>query len=134
MRGMGALEFVPALGPDPTIDDELDVAALVELAGEVLARRADLSESLAAPDKQRAMQEILRVGTSAGGARPKALIAWNPETEEVRSGQIDVPPGFEYWILKFDGVETPAATSGARAATGRSSGPTRRWRGPPGSR
>ncbi len=51
------------------------------------------------------MQEILRVGTSAGGARPKALIAWNPETEEVRSGQIEVPPGFEYWILKFDGVD-----------------------------
>ncbi len=105
MRGMGALEFVPALGPDPTIDDELDLAALTELAGEVLGRRADLSESLAAPDKHRAMEEILRVGTSAGGARPKALIAWNPETEEVRSGQVDVPAGFEYWILKFDGVE-----------------------------
>lgn len=104
-RGMGALEFVPAFGPDPTVDDELDVAALVELAGEVLAHRADLSESLATPGKSRAMQEILRVGTSAGGARPKALIAWNPETEEVRSGQIDVPPGFEFWILKFDGVD-----------------------------
>jgi serine/threonine-protein kinase HipA len=103
-RGMGAIEFEPAQGPDPTIDDELDLAALVELAGEVLAQRADLSESLAAPDKRRAMQEILRVGTSAGGARPKALIAWNPETEEVRSGQIDAPAGFEYWILKFDGV------------------------------
>jgi serine/threonine-protein kinase HipA len=105
MRGMGALEFVPALGPDPTIDDELDLAALVDLAGEVLTRRADLSQSLAAPGKQRAMEEILRVGTSAGGARPKALIAWNPETEEVRSGQIEVPPDFEYWILKFDGVD-----------------------------
>lgn len=105
MRGMGALEFVPALGPDPTIDDELDLAALVDLAGEVLTRRADLSESLAAPGKHQAMEEILRVGTSAGGARPKALVAWNPETEEVRSGQIEVPPGFEYWILKFDGVD-----------------------------
>ena len=105
LRGMGALEFVPARGPDPTVDDELDLAALVELAGEVLARRADLSESLAAPAKHRALQEILRVGTSAGGARPKALIAWNPETEEVRSGQIDAPTGFEYWILKFDGVD-----------------------------
>jgi serine/threonine-protein kinase HipA len=105
MRGMGALEFVPALGPDPTIDDELDVAGLVELAGEVLAHRADLAGSLAAPAKERATQQILRVGTSAGGARPKALIAWNPETEEVRSRQIEVPPGFEYWILKFDGVD-----------------------------
>src|SRR4029077_534146 len=88
-----------------TIDDELDIAALVELAGEGLARRSDLSQSLAAPAKQRALQEILRVGTSAGGARPKALIAWNPETEEVRSGPIDAPAGFEFWILKFDGVE-----------------------------
>jgi serine/threonine-protein kinase HipA len=105
LRGMGALEFIPARGPDPTVDDELDVAALVELAGEVLSRRADLSESLATPAKQRAMQEILRVGTSAGGARPKALIAWNPDTEEVRSGQIDAPAGFEFWILKFDGVD-----------------------------
>jgi serine/threonine-protein kinase HipA len=104
LRGMGALEFIPTRGPDPTIDDELDVAALAELAGEVLARRANLSESLAAPGKRQAMQEILRVGTSAGGARPKALIAWNPETEEVRSSQIDAPAGFEFWILKFDGV------------------------------
>jgi serine/threonine-protein kinase HipA len=112
LRGMGALEFIPARGPDPTVDDELDVAAVVELAGDVLARRADLSESLAAPDKQRAMQEILRVGTSAGGARPKALIAWNPKTEEVRSGQIDAPDGFEFWILKFDGVGDPSRDLG----------------------
>jgi serine/threonine-protein kinase HipA len=104
-RGMGALEFEPAAGPDPAIDDELDVAALVELAGDVLAQRGDLTASLAAPSRRRAMQEILRVGTSAGGARPKALIAWNPQTEEVRSGQIDAPDDFEYWILKFDGVE-----------------------------
>jgi serine/threonine-protein kinase HipA len=103
-RGMGALEFKPSRGPDPTVDDELDVAALVELAGEVLAQRADLSESLASPAKHRAMQEILRVGTAAGGARPKALIAWNPESEEARSSQVDTPAGFEFWILKFDGV------------------------------
>src|ERR1700753_1757950 len=105
MRGMGALEFVPALGPDPTIDDELHLAGLVELAGESPPPPAAPSEACAAPEKERAMQEILRVGTSAGGARPKALIAWNPETEEVRSGQIEVPPGFEYWILKFAGVD-----------------------------
>jgi serine/threonine-protein kinase HipA len=104
LRGMGALEFIPARGPGPTVDDEVDVAALIELAGDVLARRADFSESHDAPAKQRAMREILRVGTAAGGARPKALIAWNPETEEARSGQIDAPDGFEFWILKFDGV------------------------------
>jgi serine/threonine-protein kinase HipA len=101
-RGMGALEFEPAGGPDPTTDDVLDVAALTELAGEIIAQRA---EPLASPDRRRAMQAMLRVGTSAGGARPKALITWNPQTEEVRSDQIDAPPGFEFWILKFDGVE-----------------------------
>jgi serine/threonine-protein kinase HipA len=105
VRGMGGLEFEPAGGPDPSADEELDIAALVELAGEILAERTVLSESLAPPDRRRAMREILRVGTSAGGARPKALIAWNPETEEVRSGQLAAPPGFEFWILKFDGVE-----------------------------
>jgi serine/threonine-protein kinase HipA len=103
-RGMGAIEFEPARGPDPAVDEELDLAVMVELAGEVLAGRADLSESLAAPDKRQAMRKLLRVGTAAGGARPKALIAWNPETEEVRSDQIDAPAGFEYWLLKFDGV------------------------------
>src|SRR5690606_28689659 len=50
------------------------------------------------------LSELLRVGTSAGGARAKALIAWNPETNEVRSGQTSVPDGFTQWILKFDGV------------------------------
>jgi serine/threonine-protein kinase HipA len=104
VRGKGALEFVPARGPDPTVDDELDLAALVELAAEVVARRPDLSEFLAAPTKRRPMEDLLRVGTAAGGARAKALVAWNPETEEVRSGQIDLPAGFEHWILKFDGV------------------------------
>jgi serine/threonine-protein kinase HipA len=117
-RGMGALEFVPARGPDATIDDELDIPALVELAGDVLARRTDLSESLAAPAKRRAMQEILRVGTSAGGARPKALIAWNPETEEVRSGQIGAPAGFEFWILKFDGVDDSSRDLGHSSGYG----------------
>lgn len=118
IRGMGGLEFEPATGPDPADDDALDIAALVELAGEVLAERADLSESLAPPARRRAMREILRVGTSAGGARPKALIAWNPQTEEVRSGQLKAPPGFEFWILKFDGVENRGRDLGDAAGYG----------------
>src|SRR5690606_33802341 len=56
------------------------------------------------PSRQKALQDILRVGTSAGGARAKALIAWNPETNEVRSGQVPADPGFSHWLLKFDGV------------------------------
>ena len=104
-RGMGALEFAPAKGPRPTSSHAVDVEALVELASEVLAARADLATSLKERRKQDALREILRVGTSAGGARAKALIALNPDTLEVRSGQLEAETGFEHWILKFDGIE-----------------------------
>ncbi len=104
-RGMGALEFAPSMGPRPAKSHDVDIEALVELASEVMAQREDLAVSLQGPGKEQALKEILRVGTSAGGARAKALIALNPATNEVRSGQLDVDPGFEHWILKFDGVE-----------------------------
>ncbi len=103
-RGMGALEFAPALGPTHRSSAEIDVAALVELASEILTRREDLGGSFDTPRRKRALQHILRVGTSAGGARAKAIIAWNPDTDEVRSGQIAAGEGFSYWLLKFDGV------------------------------
>lgn len=102
-RGMGALEFAPATGPDYR-QSAVEVAALVELAGEVLASRSALTGSFQSPQRQQALQSILRVGTSAGGARAKAIIAWNPTTDEVRSGQISAGDGFSYWLLKFDGV------------------------------
>jgi serine/threonine-protein kinase HipA len=102
---MGALEFAPALGPTPSPDRELQVAALVELASEVLAHRQELVASLTAGHQKRAMLDILSVGASAGGARAKAVIAWNPLSGAVRSGQLEnLPPGFEHWLLKFDGV------------------------------
>lgn len=104
-RGMGALEFAPAIGPRPVKSHVVDIEALVELASEVLAAKSDLVASLKKQRKQAALREILRVGTSAGGARAKALIALNPETLEVRSGQLEAEPGFEHWILKFDGIE-----------------------------
>ena len=104
-RGMGALEFEPETGPEPSESHRIDVAALTELAGEILSHRADLTAWLRDSDSEEALREILRVGTSAGGARAKALIALNPTSNEVRSGQVDVPPGFEHWILKFDGVD-----------------------------
>ncbi len=103
-RGMGALEFRPALGPERTGSSEIQLAALVELASEVLSDRTELSASFAGEDREDALRDILSVGTSAGGARAKAVIAWNPATEEVRSGQAEAPPGFEHWLLKFDGV------------------------------
>ncbi len=103
-RGMGALEFHPVLGPKHRRAAEIDVAALVELASEILTRRKDLAGSFEAPRRERALQDILRVGTSAGGARAKAIVAWNRQTDQVRSGQIAAGAGFTYWLLKFDGV------------------------------
>jgi serine/threonine-protein kinase HipA len=101
---MGALEFAPANGPTPLGREDLDVAALVRLASEVLTSRENLIASLGESGKEHALRTILSVGTSAGGARAKAVIAWNPKTNVVRSGQIEPGDGFEHWLLKFDGV------------------------------
>jgi serine/threonine-protein kinase HipA len=103
-RGMGALEFAPARGPRASHGREIAIEALVELASKILADRESFATSLADGDPQEALRDILTVGSSAGGARAKAVIAYNPQTGAVRSGQIDAGPGFEYWILKFDGV------------------------------
>jgi len=117
-RGMGALEFAPAKGPRPTSSHAVDIEALVELAGEIMAARSDLAVSLRARRKQDALREILRVGTSAGGARAKALIALDPESLEVRSGQMEADPGFEHWILKFDGVDDQTRDLGSARGYG----------------
>ena len=103
-RGMGALTFEPATGPiDAQSDVALNINALRQLAAEVLQKRAGFAANSAdAPED--ALRDILRVGTSAGGARAKALVAWNAETGELRSGQLDCQPGFRQWLLKFDGV------------------------------
>ena len=103
-RGMGALEFAPVLGPKPRPAAKIEIDALVRLAGEVLTHRSDLRGHFHAAGKEKALREILQVGTSAGGARAKAVIAWNRATNEVRSGQIAAGDGFDYWLLKFDGV------------------------------
>jgi len=103
-RGMGALEYAPAIGPRARLSQRIEVDRLVELASEVLTQRDDLQTSFADEEKETALRDILRVGTSAGGARAKAVIAWNPATNEVRSGQVKSGLGFEYWLLKFDGV------------------------------
>jgi serine/threonine-protein kinase HipA len=103
-RGMGALEFAPTLGPKPGKAAKIKVDALVRLASEVLTHRGDLQGHFHTGAQERALRDILRVGTSAGGARAKAAIAWNRETNEVRSGQIAAGDGFDYWLLKFDGV------------------------------
>ncbi len=103
-RGMGALEFAPVIGPRTQRARQIQIGKLVELASEVLTHRNDLQVSFTDEDREQALTELLRVGTSAGGARAKAVIAWNPSTNEVRSGQVSAGKGFEYWLLKFDGV------------------------------
>lgn len=104
-RGMGALEFVPSKGPASTKADKIEIDELVKLASDVLTHRTDFNVSVGDGDRADALREILRVGTSAGGARAKAIIAWNPATNAVRSGQVTAPDGFEYWLMKFDGVD-----------------------------
>ena len=102
VRGMGALEFKPALTKESKAVP-LEVGELTALARQILAQRSGFKVSLHG-NKAEALSTIIRVGTSAGGARAKAVIAWNPKTNEVRSGQVPAPAGFEPWILKFDGI------------------------------
>ena len=103
-RAMGALEFQPAEEPAAPPGADLRLEALVRLAGEVLTERAEFVAELSENPEEEAMKAILAIGTSAGGARPKAIIAYNEATGQVRSGQVDVADGFRHWLLKFDGV------------------------------
>ena len=98
-RGMGVLTFGPMRGPTPTKPSAIEMGKLVEAA-----RMAVHGEFDSEDHAQAALKQIIQVGTSAGGARAKATIAWNPQTEEVRTGQFDIPEGFEAWLLKFDGM------------------------------
>jgi len=105
-RGMGALEFEPALLESPDKYDAIEVEQLAELASRILNRRQSIGGILTGDDDKKALEDIIRVGTSAGGARAKAILAWSPMSNEFKSGQVIVEPGFEYWILKFDGIES----------------------------
>lgn len=104
-RGMGALEFLPMLQRDYSPADQLEMESLVAMAQKVLNQRAGLNQSLINEAEPEAMHAILQVGTSAGGARAKALIAINKERNVIRSGQVKAPEGFDQFLLKFDGVE-----------------------------
>lgn len=104
-RGIGALEYMPAvrgLGGS----DEVGIDELTQLAIAALDERGTLSTSL----DDDGLATLLRVGTSAGGVRAKAVIAWNPVTGSTRSGQMSAPEGYEYWIIKFDGVGSTDGT------------------------
>lgn len=102
-RGMGALEYAPALRNTPKANTKLELESLINMAQQVLDQRSGIVSPLDSHDKD-AMTAILQVGTSAGGARAKALVAINAARTEIRSGQVNAPSGFEHYLLKFDGV------------------------------
>ena len=101
-RAMGALEYMPPAG-EPNAEP-----SLVQVADLVTAARAQISGSLDDEGIHDALKELITVGSTAGGARAKAVIAYNPSTEQMRSGQLEAPPGYEQWLLKLDGVGDPA--------------------------
>jgi serine/threonine-protein kinase HipA len=96
---MGALEFHPIRGPATASHTAIKLGRLVESARQAVQGQIDTD-----PHAQAALAQIIQVGTSAGGARAKAAIVWNPDTDEIRAGQFDADPGFEHWLLKFDGM------------------------------
>jgi len=102
-RGVGALEFEPAQIKSGKSSFSLALDGLVEVAKKMLNER-ELFLTNINEDEEKSILEILKIGTSAGGARPKAVIAYNPKTKEVRSGQGNVPKGFEHWLIKLDGI------------------------------
>jgi serine/threonine-protein kinase HipA len=104
-RGMGALEFEPVVFRENNRTFNIEIDSLVSTAQKMLNQRLAFAVNLN-KDEELAVSKILRIGTSAGGARPKAVIAWNEKTGEVKSGQTIVPDGFEHWLIKLDGVNT----------------------------
>lgn len=106
-RCMGALEFEPATGPASDENMKFEIDSLVEVARDALSKKEEFGVNLDT-DGKAAIAEILRLGTSAGGQRAKAIIAYNKDTGEVRSGQITAPEGFDYYIIKLDGVSAEA--------------------------
>jgi len=106
-RCMGALEFEPAMDAPYKSNVTIELNSLVDVASEALAEKEEFGTNLD-DDKKAAIAEIVRLGTSAGGQRAKAIIAYNKSTGEVRSGQIDAPEGFDYYLIKLDGVTAEA--------------------------
>jgi len=104
-RGMGALEYQPTTTGSPTTASKVELDRLIALSNRILSSRESLAGRFNGEDDSRDIEDILRVGTSAGGARAKAILAWNQKTGEFRSGQTKVGKGFTYWLMKFDGVD-----------------------------
>ena len=104
-RGMGVLEYKPVIADSPKKPQKLEVQKLVALSNQVLNDRENVVGRLTAGGDVLDIESILHVGTSAGGARAKAVLAWNEETDEFKSGQVEAGKGYTYWLMKFDGVD-----------------------------
>ncbi len=115
-RGMGALEFDPVQPKGANTATPIEISSLIEVAEKILNGRAGFETDLST-NEEKALLDILKIGTSAGGARAKAVIAYNPATGAVRSGQAAAPEGFSHWLIKFDGVTD--AQFGAASGYGR---------------
>ena len=102
-RGMGALEFEPPVLKESKRTFSIEIDCLVDIAQKMLSKKETFAANLNSDD-EKAVTEILKIGTSAGGARPKAVIAYNEKTGEVKSGQTKAPKDFEHWLIKLDGV------------------------------
>lgn len=102
-RGMGALEFEPIEPRTSNTSSKIELDSLIEVAQQILSGRKSFNTDLS-NQEEKALIDILKIGSSAGGARAKAVLAFNPITKAIRSGQSDAPKGFSHWLLKFDGV------------------------------
>lgn len=103
-RGMGALEFEPVEPKGGETATKIEIDSLVSIAEEILSGRKQFTTKLS-KEEEKGLMDILKIGTSAGGARAKAVIAYNPKTKEVRSGQTEAPRGFSHWLIKLDGIK-----------------------------
>lgn len=109
-RGMGALEFEPAVSDSDGNASKIELETLLHIAENILSGKKDFSRKLPAKE-EKALLDILKMGSSAGGARAKAIVAYNPATGELKSGQAAAPKGFTHWIMKFDGIKHDQLTS-----------------------
>lgn len=110
-RALGALEFEPVLSPEKDSTGELEIESIVNLVNDILAERSNFNSNIHS-DSSNSIMNIIRLGTSAGGARPKAVITYNEKTGEIRSGHVPVKKNFYHWIIKLDGVDNGELVSG----------------------
>lgn len=102
-RGIGAIEIEPSFPKDIQKASKLEISSLIKISEQILSGRKNFAANIS-ENEEKALIDVLKIGTSAGGARAKAIISFDPESNEIRSGQTDAPDGFSQWLIKFDGV------------------------------